>query len=81
MTTEQVSTFEGAGKGPKVAVLGGGVAGMSAAHELIERGFQRRRFRAPDRIVRWQGEEHSGSGRRRQLDLRRCGGPRRLPAG
>ena len=24
---------------PKVAILGGGVAGMSAAHELIERGF------------------------------------------
>lgn len=28
------------GTGPKVAVLGGGVAGMSAAHELIERGFR-----------------------------------------
>ncbi|HXV72762.1 MAG TPA: FAD-dependent oxidoreductase [Acidimicrobiia bacterium] len=26
--------------GPTVAVLGGGVAGMSAAHELIERGFR-----------------------------------------
>ncbi len=25
---------------PKVAILGGGVAGMSAAHELIERGFE-----------------------------------------
>jgi glycine/D-amino acid oxidase-like deaminating enzyme len=24
----------------KVIVLGGGVAGMSAAHELIERGFE-----------------------------------------
>jgi len=24
---------------PKVAILGGGVAGMSAAHELVERGF------------------------------------------
>ena len=24
----------------KVAILGGGVAGMSAAHELIERGFE-----------------------------------------
>lgn len=28
------------GVGPKVAILGGGVAGMSAAHELIERGFR-----------------------------------------
>ena len=26
--------------GNKVAVLGGGVAGLSAAHELVERGFQ-----------------------------------------
>jgi uncharacterized protein with NAD-binding domain and iron-sulfur cluster len=25
---------------PKVIILGGGVAGMSAAHELIERGFE-----------------------------------------
>ena len=40
MTSEKVSTFQGGGRGPKVAVLGGGVAGMSAAHELIERGFQ-----------------------------------------
>jgi 15-cis-phytoene desaturase len=24
----------------KVIILGGGVAGMSAAHELIERGFE-----------------------------------------
>jgi uncharacterized protein with NAD-binding domain and iron-sulfur cluster len=27
-------------KQPKVVVLGGGVAGMSAAHELVERGFE-----------------------------------------
>jgi uncharacterized protein with NAD-binding domain and iron-sulfur cluster len=38
--TERISTFKGPGKGPRVAVLGGGVAGMSAAHELIERGFR-----------------------------------------
>src|SRR6266480_3675460 len=25
---------------PKVIIMGGGVAGMSAAHELIERGFE-----------------------------------------
>jgi len=25
---------------PKVIILGGGVAGMSAAHELIERGYE-----------------------------------------
>ena len=25
---------------PKVVIFGGGVAGMSAAHELIERGFE-----------------------------------------
>lgn len=30
--------------GPSVVVLGGGVAGMSAAHELVERGFQVRVF-------------------------------------
>lgn len=26
--------------GPRVAIIGGGVAGLSAAHELIERGFE-----------------------------------------
>lgn len=29
-----------AGAGSRVAIFGGGVAGLSAAHELIERGFQ-----------------------------------------
>ncbi|HET6983814.1 MAG TPA: FAD-dependent oxidoreductase, partial [Myxococcaceae bacterium] len=28
------------GRAPSVAVLGGGVGGMSAAHELVERGFR-----------------------------------------
>jgi uncharacterized protein with NAD-binding domain and iron-sulfur cluster len=28
-----------AGRGPSVAVLGGGIAGLTAAHELAERGF------------------------------------------
>lgn len=26
--------------GKKVAVLGGGVAGLTAAHELVDRGFE-----------------------------------------
>src|SRR3954451_6305229 len=26
--------------GPRVAVLGGGMAGLAAAHELVERGFR-----------------------------------------
>ena len=34
---------------PTVAVLGGGVAGMSAAHELVERGFDVTVFEAGDR--------------------------------
>ncbi|MFK7999098.1 MAG: FAD-dependent oxidoreductase, partial [Polyangiales bacterium] len=29
-----------------VAILGGGVAGMTAAHELVERGFTVRVFEA-----------------------------------
>ena len=42
----------------KVIILGGGVAGMSAAHELIERGFEvvvleRRRYCGR------QGTQHS----------------------
>jgi glycine/D-amino acid oxidase-like deaminating enzyme len=40
MTPVKIETFQGKGKGPKVAVLGCGVAGMSAAHELVERGFR-----------------------------------------
>ena len=30
---------QSAGRGRRVAILGGGVAGLSAAHELVERGF------------------------------------------
>src|SRR5438067_10518326 len=30
---------QGSGRGPRVAILGGGVAGLSAAHELADRGF------------------------------------------
>ena len=80
MTTEQVSTFEGAGKGPKVAVLGGGVAGMSAAHELIERGF---------RVAVFERQTELCGGKARSIPVPvggdnsicgRCGGPRRLPA-
>jgi uncharacterized protein with NAD-binding domain and iron-sulfur cluster len=32
----------------KVVILGGGVAGMSAAHELAERGFDVRVYEARD---------------------------------
>ena len=36
---------------PKVIIIGGGVAGMSAAHELIERGFQVEIFERNPRYV------------------------------
>ena len=44
----------------KVIVLGGGVAGMSAAHELAERELRGGRVRDA-RDPRRQGEEHAGS--------------------
>ena len=47
-----------AGRGKRVAVLGGGMAGLAAAHELVERGFQRRRLRAQG--ARRQGAQHPG---------------------
>jgi monoamine oxidase len=40
---------------PKVIILGGGVAGMSAAHELIERGFEVQVF---ERKIRLPGGKH-----------------------
>ena len=36
---------------PKVIVIGGGVAGMSAAHELIDRGFRVEIFERNPRYV------------------------------
>lgn len=36
---------------PKVIIMGGGVAGMSAAHELVERGFQVEIFERNPRYV------------------------------
>jgi len=36
---------------PKVIIIGGGVAGMSAAHELVERGFQVEIFERNPRYV------------------------------
>ena len=35
-----MNVLKGSGAGKKVVILGGGVAGMSAAHELVERGFR-----------------------------------------
>jgi 15-cis-phytoene desaturase len=45
MKTDNVACRDGVGsqrgrRAPSVAVLGGGVGGMSAAHELVERGFR-----------------------------------------
>src|SRR5689334_88425 len=43
MRTDSVGRRELVGSGrraPSVAILGGGVGGMSAAHELVERGFR-----------------------------------------
>ncbi|MGA7120137.1 MAG: FAD-dependent oxidoreductase [Polyangiaceae bacterium] len=36
---DSADVVKSSGAGKKVAILGGGVAGMSAAHELVERGF------------------------------------------
>ena len=55
---------------PTVAVLGGGVAGLSAAHELVERGFDVRVYEARELFG---GKARSfgvpGSGSRGRADL------------
>jgi uncharacterized protein with NAD-binding domain and iron-sulfur cluster len=45
---------------PKVVILGGGVAGMSAAHELIERGF---------RVEVYESKSHYVGGKARSIDV------------
>jgi uncharacterized protein with NAD-binding domain and iron-sulfur cluster len=55
---------------PTVAVLGGGVAGLSAAHELVERGFDVRVYEARELFggkARSFGVPGSGSGGRADL--------------
>ncbi|HMF15808.1 MAG TPA: FAD-dependent oxidoreductase [Gemmataceae bacterium] len=55
---------------PKVAILGGGVGGLSAAHELIERGFSVAVYEAKNM---WGGKARSmgkpGSGKDGRMDL------------
>lgn len=57
--------------GTKVAILGGGVAGMSAAHELVERGFDVEVFERQPRYVggkaRSVDAENTGEGGRPDL--------------
>ena len=80
MTTERVSTFEGTGTGPKVAVLGGGVAGMSAAHELIERGFRVAVFERQIELCGGKARSIPVPIGGEQLEVSRCQGCSRLPA-
>jgi hypothetical protein len=46
---------------PSVAVLGGGVGGMSAAHELVERGFRVTVYEAKS-VQGGQGPQHLRAG-------------------
>ena len=55
---------------PRVVVLGGGVGGLSAAHELIERGFEVTVYETRDRAggkARSMPVPGSGSGGRPDL--------------
>jgi uncharacterized protein with NAD-binding domain and iron-sulfur cluster len=57
---------------PKVIVLGGGVAGLTAAHELVERGFE---VHVYDRDTLWGGKARSYGDPRSATD-----GRQNLPA-
>ena len=48
----------------KIAILGGGVAGMSAAHELIERGFE---------VEIYEKQPHYVGGKARSVDVPNTG--------
>lgn len=54
----------------KVIILGGGVAGMSAAHELIERGFQ---------VEIYEKQPHYVGGKARSVDVPHSGKEGRKP--
>lgn len=57
-------------QGPKVVILGGGVGGLSAAHELIERGFEVHVYEAnPDLGGKARSQPVAGTGTDGRLDL------------
>ncbi|MEU0737614.1 FAD-dependent oxidoreductase, partial [Streptomyces lavendulocolor] len=60
-----------AAPGPSVAVLGGGVAGLTAAHELAERGF---------RVTVYERRALGGKARSMDVPGSARGGRRPLPA-
>jgi uncharacterized protein with NAD-binding domain and iron-sulfur cluster len=55
---------------PKVIIAGGGVAGMSAAHELIERGFEVEIYEKQPKYV---------GGKARSTDVPDSSGPGKKP--
>src|SRR5947209_12492116 len=57
-------------RGPEVAVIGGGVAGLTAAHELAERGF---------RVTVYERRALGGKARSIPVPGSARGGRRRLP--